>query len=813
VQRFSSQTLISLVVDCALLALCLLSAPSVLERAGTPFTVRQIDQRLVVDKITDASAAGSLQPGDVMLQWNADTIAAAEIFEFLGDLSSIGDHVTITYERNGTVRATGIVLTPYYESARFLIVSLCVGFITWLVALFILFNRTMNRAGYLLHWALIAFAVAVMITWGRTDSQSLLPLFTRTLFFVSYSAIPALFVLFTTTYPRNKFASFELKSAIVFPVAVIFAAGQSYYQLSALYGHALSDFAAFQDWFDAFNVFLLLSITGCIVSLIHSYRSVRQTDDKRRIEWLIWGFCISPVPFLLLIKLPQLLHISSGVIPEEYTTIFFLLIPFSFAVSLIRYNVMDIEIVINRSIVSVALTILIGTIYGLAVMLAATSLGTEVQFKEYALVGIIILLAGLILNPVRRRIQHLVDAALFPAKTNFRKASADIVNAFHRCYTADDVYAVLQEHTLKGIPLSDIALYSHSSGRLRLETSNKTGHPKFVALSGQDIESISKSDSIRSIALHNGDVPSGLAAIGCSICVPLFDESSALLGIAAGTPSVTVQHLNEEEYDLFLSFCDKAGETLGRRLLQEKIILKNKENERLAELSNLKSYFVSSVSHELRTPLTSIRMFAEMARANGLSKKKQDDYLHIVEGESERLSRLIDNVLDFSAIERKKKEYKREMTDPGSVVRRSVQAVRYLFQKEHAVVNVFIPKRLPPLFIDPDAFEEVCINLLSNALKYSPKKKHVAIRLKRVRQSVRLEVSDTGIGIPRAEIGKIFGDFYRVGDPQTRQAGGTGLGLALVKHIVEFHNGTIEVHSTVGKGSTFTITLPVETGT
>ena len=809
-QRFSSHVLISLFVDCALLALCLFNAPTVLERAGTPFTARQINRQPVVDKVTDPHSAGSLEHGDVVLRWNADTVSVAEMFEFLGDLSSIGEHATITYERNGIVRTTDIRLVPYYESARFLIISLCVGFITWVIAIFILFNRAVNHAAVLLHWALIAFAVAIMITWGRTDPGSILPLFSRGVFFLSYTMIPTLFLLFTTTYPKHKLGTLRQKSAVIIPLAIVLIAGQTYYHLTALYRHSLGDFNAFQHWFDMFNVYLLVSIAGCIASLVHSYRSAYRSEDKRRLEWIMWGFCLSPVPFLLLIKLPQLIDSTAGLLPEEYTTIFFLLIPFSFTVSLIRYNVMDIQLVISRSIVSIILTILIGAIYAVTVLLAASSLETESRFREFMYAGVVIVAIGLLLNPVRKRLQRFFDEVLFPARTNFRKAVADITAALYECLTPDAVYSTVSSHIQKSIPFERLALYEYSSDALLLKASTGDTFPPMIDLSNDDAATLREYSPEYARERRLESISPVQRMIGCTVCCPLLGESKTLLGIAGGTPLETARRLHEEELDLFAAFCREAGETLGHLLLQEKIIIQNEENRRLQELSSLKSYFVSSVSHELRTPLTSIRMFAEMAQNHRLSKRKQHEYLGIVQGESERLSRLVDNVLDFSAIERGKKEYLREPCDLHEVITRSISAMRYLFEKEKVVFSASVPKRLPTLSLDADAMEEVFINLFSNALKYSTGKKHVGLVVRKRKTDIFIEISDNGIGIPKKEQRNIFDNFYRVTDPQTRQAGGAGLGLALVKQIVEFHGGNIRVRSTTGKGSTFIIGLPIQ---
>ena len=245
--------------------------------------------------------------------------------------------------------------------------------------------------------------------------------------------------------------------------------------------------------------------------------------------------------------------------------------------------------------------------------------------------------------------------------------------------------------------------------------------------------------------------------------------------------------------------------------LQEKIILEQEERKRIEELNRLKSYFVSSVSHELRTPLTSIKMFAETLRLLKTREiRKRKEYLEIIEGETERLSRLIGNVLDFAKIERGVKEYQFSDTNIVEAVQKAVRAMKYQFSIEGAAFSAKLPATPVRLKADADAIEEVVLNLLSNALKYSVGKKKIALKLFRRDGKAVLNVSDNGIGISPEDVTRVFEPFFRARDSRSPHAGGTGLGLALVKHIVDSHQGIISVKSQVGKGSVFTVEFPLQ---
>jgi signal transduction histidine kinase len=226
-------------------------------------------------------------------------------------------------------------------------------------------------------------------------------------------------------------------------------------------------------------------------------------------------------------------------------------------------------------------------------------------------------------------------------------------------------------------------------------------------------------------------------------------------------------------------------------------------------IAKLKSDFVSNVSHELRTPLALIRLYAEtleMGRVSG--REKSQEYHTIMRKESERLSALINNILDFSRIEAGRKEYDFRETNIAELVKNTLDSYRYQIEQNGFTFEENI-REVPTLKVDREALARSVLNLVNNSLKYSQDRKHIAVNLYPDNGSVRLEVADHGIGIPSGEQSKIFEKFYRVGDPLVHNTKGSGLGLSLVRHIVQAHGGEVTVDSTPGRGSVFTISLPI----
>ena len=238
-----------------------------------------------------------------------------------------------------------------------------------------------------------------------------------------------------------------------------------------------------------------------------------------------------------------------------------------------------------------------------------------------------------------------------------------------------------------------------------------------------------------------------------------------------------------------------------------------RDTRREGRIAELRSHFVSSVSHELKTPLTSIRMFAEtmqMSDETGSTDPKQRaEYLDTIVSETERLTRLLNNVLDFSRVERGQKSYHLQSALLPAVIDSAVRTMRFPLAEQGFDLKVNVCEGIPPLNMDRDAMEQALLNLLSNAMKYSGKSRAIELRLCSQNGSALIQVADRGIGIPSEEQRRIFEKFYRVETKENRAISGTGLGLALVAHVAAAHGGSVEVQSKPGEGSTFSIRLPL----
>lgn len=231
-------------------------------------------------------------------------------------------------------------------------------------------------------------------------------------------------------------------------------------------------------------------------------------------------------------------------------------------------------------------------------------------------------------------------------------------------------------------------------------------------------------------------------------------------------------------------------------------------------LSKMKSDFISTVSHEFKSPLTSIRQMSEMLFNDIIStESRKKEYYAVMLEQSERLSRLIDNILDFSKIEEGKKAFRLEKTNLKELIINVKSAFQNHISNDGFSVSSSLPKTLPEIVIDKEAIQQVLYNLLDNAYKYSGDSKHIEIIAESTIDSVKISVKDFGIGIQQEDQDKIFNRFFRGGNELTRSVKGSGIGLTIVKKIIEAHQGTVTLESTLGKGSTFQVTLPLDKNT
>ena len=221
--------------------------------------------------------------------------------------------------------------------------------------------------------------------------------------------------------------------------------------------------------------------------------------------------------------------------------------------------------------------------------------------------------------------------------------------------------------------------------------------------------------------------------------------------------------------------------------------------------------FVANVSHELRTPLTNIKSYTEtlIDAGNDLDEETRRSFLEVVYNESDRMTRIVRDLLTLSRLDNKRMDMQMAKTDLRAAVKSAIQSMRIDAEGHGLTLTDALPGSLPPVYGDKERILQVVINIISNAVKYNRKNGSITVSGGSDGEKVLISVADTGIGIPKEDLPRIFDRFYRVDKARSRKMGGTGLGLAIAKEIVEAHGGSISFDSVYGKGSTVTVFFPV----
>lgn len=231
----------------------------------------------------------------------------------------------------------------------------------------------------------------------------------------------------------------------------------------------------------------------------------------------------------------------------------------------------------------------------------------------------------------------------------------------------------------------------------------------------------------------------------------------------------------------------------------------------IRRLERMRSEFVANVSHELKTPLTSIKGFVETLKAGALEDREASErFLNIIEDEADRLNRMITDILSLSELENRKLKVNVEGIATKVIIKEVISMLQNQADKKQISLLYSVEEDISSLKGDSDQFKQMLINLIDNAVKYTQEGGTIEVTAHNEMKDVVIKIRDNGIGIPKEYIPRLFERFYRVDKARSRKVGGTGLGLAIVKHIVMQFNGKIEVHSEVGNGTEFTVTLPVK---
>lgn len=328
-----------------------------------------------------------------------------------------------------------------------------------------------------------------------------------------------------------------------------------------------------------------------------------------------------------------------------------------------------------------------------------------------------------------------------------------------------------------------------------------------ILYEGQIIGAVVCSDSIQDVVEQTKKLTEGIILLSIGVCLTVIFISLFLSGYIT-KPLMKLRNVVQKISD---GHFDQRVRVTGRNEIAELGDAFNKMSERLENIDIQRSEFVSNASHELKTPLSSIKILTESL----LYQKKMDEkivkeFLTDINSEIDRLDTIITDLLAITKLDNQTSPLKTGTVNIKELLESTVSSLKPLADRKRIEIAVQIAADIQ-ISCDPVKIRQAVINLIDNSIKYTPEKGMVTVRLSQSGGNVKIEVQDTGIGIPEEYLPHIFDRFYRVDKARSRETGGTGLGLYITKRIVTLHGGTIAVQSKEGEGSLFTLYLPVQT--
>ncbi len=806
------------IVDIIIALVCIAGFRQVYDKGGLEWVLQYSDQGVQVLSTTGMKPGSSIQEGDYIRSVNGHAVLTPEDLEFLFDAEKPGNFVTITVDRKGIFYTLPVELTRI-NSLSYLTILFLTGAIFFTIGLVVLYKRPEGESVALIfHWISMTVSIHIMTTFGSYETD---PAFTgyvlRMIFFLASVFTPVLFLHFSLLFPCEKWTRYLKTIRGMYAISIVFFVALSFLFIQAARILSISRFHDFMLVYNVGRWFFALCLILGVANMFHSYRTAREEGERRKLRWVILGLVIGPLSFGLLWQIPQTVT-SQALVPEEVLLILTALTPLTFAISIVRYHLFDIDVIFNRGTVYFFVLALVMAVYSVIVGFTALLLGTLTIRASIIASGIAAVMVALLFEPARKGIQRFVDRRFFRVRYDYRLAQQEFMTSMSGFMDSGLMARYIVRKINDILQPEAVALVTYNPEQ------NSWNQVSEINMSGVTRDVLDRLSAYTSRSMHsvlavNRCLEPGIGFYDLEgemtgektivIALPVRLQKEELSGFLLMGEKKSGTRYSMEDVDLLKSVLNQYAAAIERIRLQRDLLLKHEEMRRLDELNRIKSFFVSSVSHDLQTPLTSIKMFAEMLRSGKpLSVEEQNEYLAIIQGETERLSRLINNVLDFSRIERGIKSYNFSRMDLIQVVNEVLRVMRYTIEQNGFQVQAALPAEKIILKIDRDAIAEALMNLISNAIKYSETVKHMRIAVHKEDDYVVLSVQDRGIGIDESEKEKIFTTFYRSEDPKVKTRGGAGLGLTLVQHIAEAHKGKISVESKTGQGSTFSLYLP-----
>lgn len=784
-------------------------------KPNLPFEVNFIDSHLIITNVEKYLA--DIKDGSILLSVDTHQFNDWEELELYLDGKRIGETVNIKFETDKQIKSASVQLTNYYSLFTLIIIAV-VGLIYVSIAMFVRIRSPENYSARLFHRASISLGVVIVSTAGTYNLEFYgYGYLNRIIWLFIYSLTPVLFIHFTSSFAKKKVKGIKYILWYFYLSALVNSIILSYLFLEATLGGDFDYVRYYVLFFDSFfRLFLITCIIIAISVCIYAYRSTREIDERKRLQWLLLGYFIGPFSFVIFWVIP-IFFLERSLLPESVILIFLTAIPITFSIAIVKYHLMDVNLIIRRSFVYTVVLFAIIITYVLltsVITFFVDNLNPAVPTVLTAIATVVLL------QPAKNLVQIFVDKKFFRVEYDYRKEQKRFFEEMKNIYDVNSLAELIIKNTDQLIPVNKIGFFNLDKSDSKIRIISDKGfellHGRSIRFETENLKNnlvlpVAVSDKVEAgINIESADVRV-FKRWGITLVFPIKSPTGIIHAFLVLGEKKAGTRYYKDDIDLLSTVTAAAALAIDRIILQEDLIRQKLEAERLEELNELKSFFMQGITHELKTPLTSIKIFTEKLKNHQLPiKDKSDFYLKVINGESNKLNGLIDNILVYAQIEKGMQTYQKSRVNLIQIVHKAVSSVQYQFMMKKQKLEVVIANDTIDIFADEKAVESAILNLLTNASKYSCEESKTILSVTKVNNNAIVEVIDNGRGISSEDLKKVFEPFVRLRDDVTRKIEGTGLGLAIVKHIMDEHCGRIEIKSELGKGSSFSLYFKID---
>ncbi|HSA96058.1 MAG TPA: ATP-binding protein, partial [Acidobacteriota bacterium] len=722
----------------------------------------------------------------------------------------IGDPVEIRFGPDGGPASVRDTIVPFYSQAPFPLPFALLGGFSFLAGFGVLLLKPADRRGRIFYWLCISFGAAVTIGWATAGVQGrTLNLLPGTVVNFAYPLTLAVLLWFARSYaPHRRMA----RPSLFWVVPLAWGAFLAGTFLVSQLGPSIAAFRLRQQGLNVFRLYIVVMGVLALVEFARAFRSSRSAEDRAEIKWYFIGLAVGLGPFLALNQLPQALSLRPP-LSDDFVSAFFFLLPIFMATVILQFRLLRVNVVFHRGLVYAILTAFTICAYLFSVdalrliFPRATATGRSLIY-----IGTAVALA-LFLSPGRRAIRDFVDRLFFRQAYDYRRAVQTFKERAPAVIEAEGLLSLFSRTLMSVLPVEGIGVLlregGRGEGRRWSQGIDEAAAARLAALpTGADRLWV-RAQRVRGVAGGDPTRETDLEAAGAAVALALPRGAGTPQGLLAFGPKRSGHRFTNEDIDLLQTLSGDLAVNLGRIRIQEEMIYERASREKSEELVRMKTEFISALSHELRTPMTSLTGLSELLRSGKVEDPAQRErLLGLMAGECGRLARFLTNVLDYGRIEAEARSYAFRDVDLGPLTRDVADLVRGSLEAEGPAIEVEAPGAPVVVRADPDAVRQALLNLLDNAVKYSPKGGPISVALTGDPEAAVIAVRDRGIGIAPSERDRIFEAFYRSPQAVERFPTGVGLGLRIVRHIMDAHGGRVDVASEPGRGSVFSLVFP-----